>query len=62
MREGGKQRVACWILAAKASLNKGNKLQLHLQQGLKVSPHIKLSLIWKKQKVRDIGRSDGGMS
>lgn len=35
LRRRGKQQVACWILAAKASVNKRNKLQLRLPQGLK---------------------------
>lgn len=49
VREGGKQRAACWILAARASVNKGNKLQLRLPQGLKWSLHIKhrVSFGWR---------------
>lgn len=45
----GSSRLPGWILAARASVNKGNKLQLHLPQGLKGSLHIKhsSSLIWK---------------
>ncbi len=45
----GKQQAACWILAARASVNKGNKLQLRLPQGLKWSLHIKhrVSFGWR---------------
>lgn len=61
-REGGKQRAACWILAARVSVNKGNKLQLHLPQGLKGSLHIKhwASFGWGDAERSDIGRSQGG--
>ncbi|CAB1451444.1 unnamed protein product [Pleuronectes platessa] len=42
-REGGKQRAACWILAARASVNKGNKLSTSSPTG---AAHQTLGLIW----------------
>ncbi|KAJ4918682.1 hypothetical protein JOQ06_022137, partial [Pogonophryne albipinna] len=43
-----------------ASVNKGNKLQLGLPPGLKVSLHIKHSLIWKKRCRRRASAPLGG--